>query len=89
MATIDFTAIEYADSLGEAPKLHDVARGIGEILYKSATTLWQDKLARAVYDSRGEIELTEQEGKWIADTMNGAGILYHIKEPIFKALGIE
>ena len=65
----------------------DIARQIGDSMYMSLSGIAADRLSKKIYDSEGEIELTDEEIKIITAYVNADnGLLLPIREAISIAL---
>ena len=83
--TINLTAVTARPSLFEEPKTVNLARDLGNIIHFNATTIPEMRFGDRLFDSEGEIEVTDEEIKLIKSAI--PSLLAWAQEAVLKIIG--
>ena len=86
MKTVDFVNIMVQPDLTSEEKVQvNIAKELGNAIYKEAKTLDRDILARLIYDSSGPISISDEEAEYIKDTFI-VKLPYYVQKEILPSL---
>lgn len=88
MAKIDLTNVQLRFSIEGPLQKTNLAKQIGDTIYRRAESIQMDEFAKRLYHSTGPIEVTEQELGWIR-TIGLTDMAYFARAEVEKLLPEE
>ena len=86
MKTVDFVNIMIQPDLSSKEKVQvNIAKELGNAIYKEAKTLDMDLLARLIYDSKGPITIRDEDAEYIKNTFI-VKLPYYVQKEILPSL---
>ena len=86
MKTVDFVNIMVRPDLSSEEKVQvNIAKELGNAIYKEAKTLDMDLLARLIYDSKGPIAIRDEDAEYIKNTFI-VKLPYFVQKEILPSL---
>lgn len=86
MKTVDFVNIMVQPDLASEEKVQvNIAKELGNAIYKEAKTLDRDILARLIYDSAGPITISDEDAEYIKNTFI-VKLPYYVQKEILPSL---
>lgn len=86
MKTVDFVNIMVQPDLTSEEKIQvNIAKELGNAIYKEAKTLDRDILARLIYDSAGPITISDEDAEYIKNTFI-VKLPYYVQKEILPSL---
>ena len=86
MKTVDFVNIMVQPDLASEEKVQvNIAKELGNAIYKEAKTLDRDILARLIYDSTGPITISDEDAEYIKNTFI-IKLPYYVQKEILPSL---
>lgn len=82
---VSFKNLEVRSTLNGAVEKADLTKIVAEAVYQNAANFNQHKLAHRIYDTEGEVELSDADVKAIKDAI--ASYKFFVQKPILEALG--
>ncbi len=84
MAKIDLTNVALRFSIEGPIQRVNLAKQIGDSIYRHATNVEMDEFAKKLYHSKGAIEVNDQEAEWIR--VGASEIAYFARAEVEKLL---
>lgn len=86
MKTVDFVNIMVQPDLSSEEKVQvNIAKELGNAIYKEAKTLDMDLLARLIYDSKGPITIRDEDAEYIKNEFI-VKLPYYVQKEILPSL---
>ena len=86
MKTVDFVNIMVQPDLSSEEKVQvNIAKKLGNAIYKEAKTLDMDLLARLIYDSKGPIVIRDEDAEYIKNEFI-VKLPYYVQKEILPSL---
>ena len=86
MKTVDFVNIMVQPDLSSEEKVQvNIAKALGNAIYKDAKNLEMDLLARLIYDSTGPITISDDAAEYIKNTFI-VNLPYYVQKEILPSL---
>ena len=82
---INLAAVEARPSLIEGPQLVNIAKSLGNTIYFQATTIPDMRFGERLFDSEGEIEVSDEELQLIKGAV--PSLLAWAQDAVLKIIG--
>ena len=85
MKKINLTAIKLRPSLAAPEVEQNLAKEIGDAIYRNSKSIAELRFGQRLYDAEGEIEVSDEEIGFIKAVLQG--FFYWAQEAVLKAMG--
>lgn len=90
MKKINFKSLSVSTTLNQKEKTKiDITEALGNMLYQTQSTIAMFRLSQKIYDSKDEIELTDQEVMELSEWVKKSNLLLPVKLALAEALGFK